>query len=376
MSEKKHRFPVDDCSVSATIPTDLLESLHDLAAATTRSDCVARIEAHLAELFGHLEARLVLEPQTLQASSVTATLMRGDPSRVCLEARGRHLGHVQLGEHGPQSESGRRLLEAFAEHAALALDNAQMLEEHEQRARRDPLTGLLNRGEFQERLAAAVAAVNARPAELLSLAVFDLDRFKDVNDAGGHGAGDRLLRAVAAALSAVCRSSDAAFRIGGDEFALLLTGCGAGDAAAIATRATDAIARLEGSAGASWGVATIPADATTREELLAVADAGVYARKGRRKQAKTPRPRDTRGRLEVASHLATRLTKLHEPGEIAQAVVDEFHSAFGYYLATIHRLDTDGMLRIVAQALRELTQGAGSQFDPGVVSAFIRTVEA
>ena len=70
---------------------------------------------------------------------------------------------------------------------------------------------------------------------------------------GGHGAGDRLLRAAAAALTAVCRSSDAAFRIGGDEFALLLPQCGAEDSAVIAARAADAIARLEGSAGALLG---------------------------------------------------------------------------------------------------------------------------
>src|SRR6185437_5022846 len=99
----------------------------------------------------------------------------------------------------------------------------------------------------------------------LSLALFDLDRFKSVNDAGGHVAGDRLLRATAAALTAVCRSTDAAFRIGGDEFALVLSGASAVDAEAIAARAANAIARLEGSAGASWGVATMPTNASTRE---------------------------------------------------------------------------------------------------------------
>ena len=72
---------------------------------------------------------------------------------------------------------------------------------------------------------------------------------------------------------------------------------------------------------------------------MASADASMYARKGRRSQTTSLLRRDARSRLEVASKLATRLTTLHDPTEIAQAVVDELHSAFGYYLAAIHRLD-------------------------------------
>ena len=278
-------------------------------------------------------------------------------ARVWLRARERRLGHLRLANPNDADDRARRLLEAFADHAALALDNARMLEDNERRARRDPLTGLLNRGEFHDMLATAVARTTRHPEEVLSLAVFDLDRFKEVNDVGGHGAGDRLLRAAAAALTAVCRSSDAAFRIGGDEFALLLPQCGAEDSGVIAARAADAIARLEGSAGASWGAATIPDDATTREGLVAVADASMYARKGHRSQATSLLRRDARSRLEVASKLATRLTTLHRPREIAQTVVDELHSAFGYYLAAIHRLDEDRILRAVAGAGRLAEEG-------------------
>jgi diguanylate cyclase (GGDEF)-like protein len=340
-----------------TMPDGLLDGLRDLASATTRPDCMTRIEAHLERLFGSLNPTLVLEPRALHASGGVAAAARGDDSCVCLEARGRHLGHVQISRAPAADDPARELMEAFAEHAALALDNARMLEENECRARRDPLTGLLNRGEFHDMLATAVAAVSRQPAEVLSLAVFDLDRFKDVNDAGGHGAGDRLLRAAAAALTAVCRASDAAFRIGGDEFALLLPGCGAQDSAMIAARAAEAIARLDGSAGASWGVATIPSDATTREGLVAIADASMYERKGHRSQATSLLRRDARSRLEVASNLATRLTQLHEPREIAQTVVDELHSAFGYYLAAIHRVDHDDVLRIVAATGRLTEEG-------------------
>jgi diguanylate cyclase (GGDEF)-like protein len=342
--------------MSATMPDHLLDSLHDLAAATTRDDCVKRIEWHLTSLFGPHEPMLQLEPQPLHTSSQTATTVRTDDARVGLEARGRHLGHVRM-RASAIDEATRRMLEAFAEHAALALDNARMLEDHERRARRDPLTGLLNRGEFHDMLAAAVARAGGQQLEVFSLAVFDLDRFKEVNDAYGHSAGDRLLRAAAAALTAVCRASDAAFRIGGDEFALLLPDCGAEESSMIATRAAEAIARLDGSAGASWGVATVPSDATTREGLVAAADASLYERKGRRGEPSSPLGRDARSRLEVASSLATRLTQLHEPREIAQTVVDELHSAFGYYLAAIHRLDDDAMLRIVAATGRLTEDG-------------------
>jgi diguanylate cyclase (GGDEF)-like protein/putative nucleotidyltransferase with HDIG domain len=316
-----------------------------------------RIEGHLERLYGELGPTLVLEPRALYADPDTAGHGAADESRFALMARGRRLGHVELTHTVGLDEAMRRELEVFTDHAALALDNARMLEDHERRARRDPLTGLLNRGEFHDMLATSIAHVTSHPEELLSLAVFDLDHFKDVNDIGGHSAGDRLLRATAAALTAVCRSSDAAFRIGGDEFALLLPGCAADDAAAIANRAAEAIGRLDGSVGASWGVATIPTDANTREGLVAVADASMYERKGHRSEATSLLRRDAHSRLEVVSGLAMRLTRLHDPREIAETVVNELHSAFGYYLAAIHRLDHDEVLRIVAAAGRLTEDG-------------------
>jgi len=343
--------------MSATLPHELLESLHDLASATTRSDCTTRITAHLERLFPALDVTLELEPRAFDATAGNAAADGNDGARISLEARGRRHGQVRLGSAATPDGHAWRLLETFADHAALALDNARLLEDHDRRARRDPLTGLLNRGEFHELLTIAVARCDAQPDKVLSLAVFDLDRFKDVNDAGGHGAGDRLLRATAATLTAVSRVSDGAFRIGGDEFALLLPGCGAADSAAIAERAAEAIGQLEGSAGASWGVATMPTDATTRDGLVAAADAGMYERKGRRSQVTSMLRRDARSRLQVASNLATRLTELHGPRQIAQTVVDELHSAFGYYLAAIHRLDQDGVLRVVAATGRLTEQG-------------------
>jgi diguanylate cyclase (GGDEF)-like protein len=352
LDQKHCLLPVDQSAMSATLPHELLESLRDLASATTRTDCITRIGAHLERLFPGLGATLEPEPQAAPAQR------DGGGPAIALEARGRRHGRLRLLSAGELDDRDRDLLETFAEHAALALDNARLLEDHDRRARRDPLTGLLNRGEFHELLTAAVARCSGDPSEVLSLAVFDLDHFKDVNDVGGHGAGDRLLRATAATLMAVSRASDAAFRIGGDEFALLLPGCGAEHSERIAARAAEAIGQLEGSAGAAWGVASIPADASSRDGLAAAADARMYDRKGRRGRASSPLRRDARSRLQVASNLATRLTELHDLREIAQTVVDELHSAFGYYLAAIHRLDRDDILRIVA--------AAGSLTDEGI----------
>jgi diguanylate cyclase (GGDEF)-like protein len=333
-----------------TVHTELLiDGLRDLVGATSREDCRRRIEAQADRLFGDLAPSIELAGPANEGESPEL----GETSRgviVPLEARGRSFGRIVLACPNALGPDRETRLSAFAEHAAIALDNARMLEDHGRRARRDALTGLLNRGEFHETLSTEIAQARGNPAEMLSVVVFDLDRFKEVNDRRGHGAGDRLLRATAAALTSVCRTTDSAFRIGGDEFALILRGVGHDDASAVARRARDAIRRLHDSGGASWGVANLPADAVTREGLMAVADAAMYERKGRPRAADTLRRDDARRRLEVASHLAVRLTELRSPKAIATAVVDELHSAFGYYLAVIHRLHTDEMLRVLAGA--------------------------
>ena len=93
----------------------------------------------------------------------------------------------------------------------------------------------------------ALRGRHAKGAERGNLAGFclvmiDLDRFKEVNDLGGHSAGDRLLRATAAALTAVCRAGDSALRIGGDEFALILRDASRAQGAVVGARAGAAIA--------------------------------------------------------------------------------------------------------------------------------------
>ena len=108
------------------------------------------------------------------------------------------------------------------------------------RAMHDSLTGLSNRIEFQERLREAFLKSRhlSRPAAVIAV---DLDRFKAVNDTGGHAAGDAILRQVAEACRGAVRASDTVARLGGDEFAVILENCGAANADQIARQLLQAL---------------------------------------------------------------------------------------------------------------------------------------
>ena len=108
------------------------------------------------------------------------------------------------------------------------------------RAGADPLTGLLNHRVFHERLAVEVSRARRHGHEL-SLALIDVDNFKQINDGSGHQAGDRVLAAVAERLREVARSEDVLARIGGDEFAILFPHSGEVEAYAAVERARSAV---------------------------------------------------------------------------------------------------------------------------------------
>jgi diguanylate cyclase (GGDEF)-like protein len=147
-----------------------------------------------------------------------------------------------------------------------------------ERARRDPLTGLLNHRAFHAQLAAEAARAR-RYRGSLALVAFDLDRFKETNDLYGHQEGDRLLRAFAAVLAGTVRETDFAGRTGGDEFAALLLEAGPRDVEVFLARLRE---RLPAELSASAGAAHLPAEAATPEQLVAAADRRLYADKGAR----------------------------------------------------------------------------------------------
>ncbi len=157
---------------------------------------------------------------------------------------------------------------------------AHVAADREQRALCDGLTGLANRGRLGLRTAAAL-----REGEV-ALVLFDLDRFKEVNDTLGHHVGDRLLQVVAERLTLAVRSCDTVARLGGDEFALVLPGQpDAATALATAERLRAALCEpivLEGlllDVGASAGVAVSPQHGTDLETLLQHADVAMYLAK-------------------------------------------------------------------------------------------------
>ena len=145
--------------------------------------------------------------------------------------------------------------------------------------RTDDLTGLYNQRHFHDRLREE-AARSRRQGDPLSLIVFDLDGFKQVNDKLGHLEGDRILQAFACAVSdSVRREVDLAFRYGGDEFVLLLPGTTFARAATVARRIVKAAEPLakEG-VTASWGVARLPSSGDAAEFVRA-ADAAMFKMK-------------------------------------------------------------------------------------------------
>jgi diguanylate cyclase (GGDEF)-like protein len=165
----------------------------------------------------------------------------------------------------------------------LAVARARIVE-FEARVDIDPLVEVLNRRGFERELARLLAHVRryGTPAALM---LIDLDRFKAVNDAHGHVAGDALLKAVAAGLAARVRASDVVGRLGGDEFGLLLWNIGKAPAETKARELEaliEAVTVVHGDArlavGASAGAVPLAAGATPAQ-VLDAADRAMYARK-------------------------------------------------------------------------------------------------
>lgn len=145
----------------------------------------------------------------------------------------------------------------------------------------DPLTGAFNRRHMREMLFTAVER-HRRFGDRASLLMIDIDRFKALNEAGGHAFGDHVLRSVADAVRRRLRRVDALFRFGGDEFVVLLAGTRLRDARAVAEQLRTAVEAVNPGAGRrasiSVGIAEL-GDEESAEEWMAGADAALFEAK-------------------------------------------------------------------------------------------------
>src|SRR6267378_6802166 len=162
----------------------------------------------------------------------------------------------------------------------------------------DPLTDLYNRRLFAETFEKELNRAR-RYGQPLGLVMLDLHRFKEVNDKHGHPRGDEVLRAAAATLKKALRTSDSAFRIGGDEFALLLPQTDSAQALALSRRVETVFAemlqplQLAVSVSMDHGVANFPQDGEQADQLIRIADERLYRLKHtnhNRKGNGSPRP--------------------------------------------------------------------------------------
>ncbi len=173
-------------------------------------------------------------------------------------------------------------LQTLADQLAIALHNARAYQVALEQAITDGLTGLKTHRYFMEALDREWRR-STRSGHMFSLIMMDLDRFKQVNDRHGHLEGDKVLAAVANVLNDRVRQSNVVARYGGDEFAIMLPETRTEHAQILAERlranlASDSYLAAHG-VTASFGIATFPLHGPTQEEILRVADSGMYLAK-------------------------------------------------------------------------------------------------
>jgi diguanylate cyclase (GGDEF)-like protein len=291
----------------------------------------------------------------------------------------------RLGEDVAFSDHEFDLICRFAEMAALALDNTEIRERLQREAQTDHLTSLFNHRVFHERLRDEIERA-ARYRHELSLIVFDLDDFKQLNDVHGHHAGDTVLGMVAAAAEECLRVTDTAFRVGGEEFAIVLPETGKRAAEGVAERLCEQVRSLTAirPMTVSCGVATFPKDGASPTELLAAADDALYAAKewgkdqtaafsarvraARRSQAYASNRRrelESLNQLKLLGALAGKLNRLSDVGQIANTIVAELRTMIDYHNARVYLLDNDGRTLdpIAFGGHMHLEEYAGQSFD-------------
>lgn len=215
---------------------------------------------------------------------------------VPLTTRGKCLGVIELinkvEEDAGFSEDDLLVLKTLADFTAIAIENAMFLNKVQELTITDDLTKLYNSRFLHSRLDYEVERAKRFNYEI-SMIFLDLDYFKEVNDVHGHLAGSKLLKEVARLLASMLRTVDMACRYGGDEFIILMPGTSKKNAAVVAEKLRASIKEKAFLAEeginirltASFGVASFPQDASSKEELIHKADHAMYDAKNRTRDA-------------------------------------------------------------------------------------------
>ncbi|MDB5044892.1 MAG: diguanylate cyclase with sensor, partial [Deinococcus sp.] len=198
----------------------------------------------------------------------------------------------QMRDWSPQDQA---LFGAAARTVSMALERQERWQELESAALSDRLTGLANRRAFELDLKNLAAEATRHDAPF-TVVILDLDGLKLLNDTEGHARGDALLHTFGVRLRAAFRADDRVYRLGGDEYALLLPHTSArvtgADLAAVRQRIRHTIHQTQAAGfpgvGASAGIACFPADGTTVSELVKLADHRMYAEKRHHKTEPLP----------------------------------------------------------------------------------------
>jgi len=276
------------------------------------------------------------------------------------------LNIYRLGEDASFGDDEFELAKRFGDAAALALDNAQIRARLEHQAQTDPLTGLYNHRTFHERLRAALTNAS-RSHDAVSVLMLDIDDFKRVNDVWGHGSGDEVLRELAETLKSAVRSSDIVCRVGGEEFAIVMTSRDAAHAERLADRLVEHVANVEfepaGRITISVGLARGPEHAMNPRELISCAEAAMMTAKARGKnqivlydETSHERPdgsvettaRDVRSiaHMKMLQSLAGKLNRLNDVGQIGNVIANELRALIDYHNCRVFVVEGEDVLPI------------------------------
>jgi diguanylate cyclase (GGDEF)-like protein len=313
---------------------------------------------------------------------------------------------TRLGDDHYFSEEEFRLAQSFAGMAALAIDNARIRARLEAEVVTDHLTALYNHRYFHERLSTELRKANMRHRSV-GLIVLDIDDFGRVNDGYGHVVGDQILQGVASLVREAAGEMDAACRVGGEEFALILPGLDLAATQEAAERLRQGIGDVEfpeaGFVTVSAGVVAGPADAPSPRELIGAAYQALRRAKADGKNCSrtldtahtgghgaTPddqlagrRPVPVTGprvepqflgeaptgdlrslaQLKMLQSLSNRLNRLNDVRAIGETITAELRSLIDYHNCRVHVMSPDGRMLIPVAFRGELSEYQGETFD-------------